>query len=47
MIYLAIVFGYIVLLSCLIRFFQAVHGWDDEIHEMHKQAHTEIQHRAA
>jgi hypothetical protein len=47
MIYLAIAFGYVVLLACLIRFFQAVHRWDDEIREMDKQAHTEIQHRAA
>ncbi|HVN48447.1 MAG TPA: hypothetical protein VMU30_06445 [Bacteroidota bacterium] len=47
MIYLAICLGYMVLLACLIRFFQTVHRWDDEIQEMEKQAHSEIQHRAA
>jgi hypothetical protein len=47
MVYLAIVFGYVVLLACIIRFFQTVHQWDDEIQKMEKQAQTEIQHRAA
>ena len=47
MIYLAIFLGYVVLLTCLIRFFQTVHRWDDEIHEMEKQTHTGIQHQAA
>jgi hypothetical protein len=47
MIYIAFVFGYIILLACLIKLFQTVHHWDDEIREMDKQAHTEIQHRAA
>jgi hypothetical protein len=47
MVYLAIVIGYCLLLFLLIRFFDSIHHWDDDVEEMMGEIQAEVKKRAA
>ncbi|MFZ1979333.1 MAG: hypothetical protein WAV76_15365 [Bacteroidota bacterium] len=47
MVYIAIVIGYCLALFLLIRLFDAMHHWDEDVDEMMDEIHKELKQKAA